>query len=442
MNYYDLAALMLVGFGHLYVYRQMTDYGRLSVPVMIGLSVLFMVFLGVSVTVTGYTELNGILLFLFLVGIGVLKGDVPISRNVLFALFSSAGLTLARLVGLEVAMSLYMASPWNLYIWTASILHMLVAALLIVAAVFGRRHITLFGRYAVSGPLFVVSYVLLSVSFAVVMLLTTPTSLVSASWYGQAAGISYVAAFVLFFILMLILLVSYQIIKDRMADREQRLLDAEMLEYIGKLEKINDDFISFRHDYLNILQMLEEGVRKRDLLLIEDVYMNTVSPTSEQLKLREYDLLKLSNIRVSEVKSVVGLKVMTAYRQGIEVMVDIPEPIDSFAMPTIEFVRALTILLDNAIEESVLSRDKQLQIALFDSPDVQYVIIRNSSREETADILQLYEKRYSRKGQERGIGLFSLKRIVDKTGHATLETSAADYLFSQQLLLKKKKDRS
>ncbi|WP_264879270.1 GHKL domain-containing protein, partial [Sporosarcina sp. NCCP-2378] len=432
----------LNGFSHVYVYRQLAGYDRLSVRMMLAVSVLFTVFLQVAVTVTGYPELNGILLFVFLLGIGFMRGGMPIIHNVLYALGSTAGLTLTRLVGLESAMKLYMESPWNLYIWTPSLLHLLVSVLILIAAVVGRRQIALFGRYAVMGRFYAVSYVLLTASFVALMLLSSPASLMSAAWYQQAAYVSYVAAFVLFFLLLTVLLVSWQIAKDRMAERQQMLLDNEMLAYVGKLEAIHDDFISFRHDYLNVLLALDEGVRQKDLALIEDVYTNVVAPTSEQLKLREYDLLKLSRIEVPEVKSVLAVKVMTAYQQNVDVMIDIPETVESIAMPVTDFIRVITILLDNAIEEAVASEEKQLQLALFDTPAIQYIIVRNSSRAESADIRQLYAKQYSNKKNGRGIGLFSLKRILDKSSYATLETSSAAHLFSQQLLLKKEADRS
>lgn len=442
MTYYDLAAMLLNGFSHLYMYRQLSGYDRLSVPTMAGLSLLFTVFLGTIVSVTGYPELNGVLLLVFLLAVGLLKGGMPIIHNVLFALFSTAGMTLARLVGLETAMWLYMESPWNLYIWTPSVLHATVSVLILLAALAGRRQIALFGRYAVKGPVFIMSYVLLVPAYFALLLLTSPTSLMPASWYEQAATISYVAAFVLFFILMLVLLISWQVAKDRLADQNQQQLDEEMLAYINKLEKINDEFISFRHDYLNVLQTLDEGVRQKDLALIEDVYTKVVAPTSEQLKLREFDLLKLSNIHVPEVKSVIGVKVMSAYRQDLEVMIDIPEPVETVAMPLIDFVRVLTVLLDNAIEEAAESDGKQLQIAMFDTMEVQYVIIRNSCRDQSADVQRLFAKHVSDKAQGRGIGLFSVKRILDQTTNATLETTLADDLFNQQLLLKRKTNRS
>ena len=442
MTFYDMAAVLLNGFSHVYVYRQLTGYDRLSVRMMLAVSILFTVFLQVVVMMTGYPELNGILLFAFLLGIGFMQGGLPIWHNTLYALGSTAGLTLTRLVGLESAMKLYMEGPWNLYLWTPGLLHLLVSILILIAVIGLRGQIRLFGRYLVTGPVYAVSYILLTVSFIALMMLSSPASLMPAAWYQQAAYVSYVAAFVLFFLLLTVLLVSWQIAKDRMAERQQQLLDDELLAYVGKLEAVHDEFISFRHDYLNVLLTLDEGVRQKNLALIEDVYKNSVAPTSEQLKLREYDLLKLSRIAVPEVKSVIAVKVMTAYQQHVDVTIDIPETVESVAMPMTDFIRVITILLDNAIEEAAVSEQKQLQLAIFDTPESQYVIVRNSSLAESTDVQRLYEKQYSNKDNGRGIGLFSLKRILDKTSNATFETSSAAHLFGQELLLKKEKNRS
>lgn len=437
MTPYDVAAILLNGFSHLYVFRLLIQYDRLSFTMMAGISFLFCVLLAITVAVTGYPEWNGILLLLFLIGIGLVKGNVPYLHNVYFALLSTVGVTLAKLVGTEIAFQMYMMSPLNLYIWTPSVLHLIVTLFILSAILTGRRQLVLYGQYAVTGPIYVISYLLLGAGLFVVMLLTTPSSLVQASWYEQAAYASYISAFVLFLLLVLILLVSRQVYKDQRDAQQQQLLDAELLTYIEELEKIHDEFISFRHDYLNVLQTLDEGVRDQNMELIKKVYTDVVAPTSEQLKLREYDLLKLSRILIPEVKSVLGVKMMTAYQHNLDVTIDIPETVQTIKMSIFEFVRIITILLDNAIEEAVVSEDRFIHLALFDTPDIQYLIVRNSSRIIGADLPKLFAKHVTRKERGRGVGLHSLKRIVEKTPHATLETSVSKHLFSQQLLLKK-----
>ena len=438
---YDMFALFVTIFSHLYLYRQFIRYDRLSLWMIGGISVLFSMLLFLTVTLTGFPEWNGILLVGFLLGIGRLKGGVPFVQSLYFALFSTVGLTLAKVVGLESAMQLYMWSPWNLYVWTPSLLHVMVTLLILASLFFSRKQIARYGEYATAGSVYRLSYLLLITGYVVVMLLSSPASLVQTNWYEQAAYISYAAAFVLFVLLGFLLLISRQMYKDRRDAEERQLLDKELLAYIEELEKIHDEFISFRHDYLGVLQTLDEGVRLQDMGLVSKVYQDTVAPTSERLRLREYDLLKLSRVAVPEVKSVIGIQLMKAYQRDLHVLVDIPTVVETIWMPVADFVRILTILVDNAIEEAAVSEEKRLELALFATDDTQYVIIRNSSRPFSGELSTLYVKHESGKGRGRGIGLYSLKRILERLPHATLQTDVQHSQFSQQLQIKRTIDR-
>ena len=119
-------------------------------------------------------------------------------------------------------------------------------------------------------------------------------------------------------------------------------------------------------------------------------------------------------------------------------MLDIPENIESVSMAIISFIRIISVLVDNAIEEAVQSEEKILQIAFFKMDSRQYFIVRNSSKSEGID-LQKFMKNHSSKEGTRGYGLFSLKRIMNKTNNATLETTYVSPYFTQTFILKEMK---
>lgn len=73
-------------------------------------------------------------------------------------------------------------------------------------------------------------------------------------------------------------------------------------------------------------------------------------------------------------------------------MLDIPENIESVSMAIISFIRIISVLVDNAIEEAVQSEEKILQIAFFKMDSRQYFIVRNSSKSEGIDLQKIYEK--------------------------------------------------
>ncbi|CEH31152.1 Histidine kinase [Aneurinibacillus migulanus] len=233
------------------------------------------------------------------------------------------------------------------------------------------------------------------------------------------------------------MLISWHLTKEKILEEHQEHLDKELLDYVEKLEFMHDELASFRHDYMNVLLALEEGVRTKNLTQIEQVYYDVIAPTSKLINNRELDIVKLSRVNIPEVKSVLSVKVVTSQQQQVKVMVDIPQTIETIAMPVVTFIRAISILLDNAIEETVRSKDKMLQVAFFEMEERQYFIVRNSCRHKAIDLQQIYKKLYSSKEGNRGYGLFSLKRMIDKTDNATLETTFVAPYFTQTLILKK-----
>lgn len=436
MYVYDIIAIMLIGISHVLLYIRLIRYNRLSYVMVIALSIVFTILLGIVVTVTGYPEFNILMLLLFLLSLGLMKDELPFMQSLYFALVSIVIITLAKMVFIELGIKLFLFTPFNLYVWTASIIHLVVSIAIVICIVVWGNPIQKLARYIVDSRLYYISFVLLVAGLIVELILTAPATHLLAALHQQYQQASYMAAFVLFFVLLLMVLIGSHLTKERMLEEQQDRLDKELLDYVGKLELLHDELASFRHDYLNVLLALDEGVRTKNITLIEQVYRDVIAPTSKLMNNRELDIVKLSRIAVPEVKSVLSVKVAAAQQQ-VKVMVDIPQPIQEIAMPMISFIRAISILVDNAMEEAVSSKEKLLQLAFFEKEECQYFIVRNSCRHEAIDLQKIYEKRYSSKEGNRGYGLFSLKRLIDKTANATLETAFTAPYFSQTLVLKK-----
>src|SRR5690625_3358000 len=126
MHIYDLIAIVLIGISHVLLYIQLIRYNRLSYTMVIALSFIFTILLGVVVTVTGYPELN-IILVLFLLSLGLMQAELTFMQNLYFALVSMVSITLAKMVLMELGLKLFMLTPFNLYLWTSSVIHLIVS---------------------------------------------------------------------------------------------------------------------------------------------------------------------------------------------------------------------------------------------------------------------------------------------------------------------------
>src|SRR5699024_3242446 len=128
---------------------------------------------------------------------------------------------------------------------------------------------------------------------------------------------------------------------------------------------------------------------------------------------------------------------IAAQRQNIQVMIDIPNRVEEIVLPKVDFIRMISIVIDNGIEEASYRKDKVLQLALFEVEESQYFIVRNRSEQETIDLEKIYHKHYYSKKGVRGYGLYSLKHMIDQTANVTLETSLKDSFFTQTIIMKK-----
>ncbi|MED2041225.1 GHKL domain-containing protein [Bacillus wiedmannii] len=434
MYMYDLFAILLTSISHTFLYIQLIRYNRLSYRMLIALSAVCIILLAIVVTVTRYPELNSTIV-LFLISLGLMQNELEFKHNVYFALVSMVIITLVKMLLFDLGMKIFMLTPFNLYLWTGSMIHLIVSTLTFIGIFVARKRIRKIAQYIVGSRLYYVTYILLIAGFIIELILTQPSTAFLAQLNQQYSELSYISAIIVFLLLVIIVLISSHLSKAKLQEEHEKRLDKELLDYVEKLEDMHDELASFRHDYMNVLLSLEEGIRTKNVKEIEQVYYDVIAPTLKTINDHELDIAKLSRVQIPEVRSVLRAKVSTAQQQQIKVMLDIPEDIESVSMTIISFIRIISVLVDNAIEEAVHSEEKILQIAFFEMDSRQYFIVRNSSKSEAIDLQKIYEKNHSSKEVARGYGLFSLKRIMNKTNNATLETSYIRPYFTQTFIL-------
>ncbi|WP_052675783.1 sensor histidine kinase [Paenibacillus sp. IHBB 10380] len=244
----------------------------------------------------------------------------------------------------------------------------------------------------------------------------------------------------LFIIALLYMQFQYNHIRKREIEKAKSEQLEQLKDYAAQLEKIYDEFRGFRHDYANILLTLEDGIYREDWDQVKHVYENTVKPTGQLMRKNEYSFVKLRNLHVSEVKSILAAKIIMAQQMKIDVTLEIEEPIHAIQMELISFTRILSILLDNAIEAAAKTEEPKLWIVLLEDAMVQRIIIENSN-EEKVNLRRLEERGYSSKGKGRGLGLYNVQQILKENKYASLETEAHSHLFSQTLILRKTGER-
>nr|WP_250318422.1 GHKL domain-containing protein [Streptococcus lutetiensis] len=101
------------------------------------------------------------------------------------------------------------------------------------------------------------------------------------------------------------------------------------------------------------------------------------------------------------------------------------------AIPLISYIRILSILFDNAIEAALESENPKIAVANFYQDGDFVFIIENSTREKSVDLSNIFQRGYSTKGENRGLGLATLVDFQDDYENLSVGTSSFDYKFTQ-----------
>ena len=225
-------------------------------------------------------------------------------------------------------------------------------------------------------------------------------------------------------------------LKDKLherLDQEQALRYRDMERYSRHIEELYKEVRSFRHDYTNLLTSLRLGIEEEDMEQIKEVYDSVLKDSSQKLQDNKYDLGRLVNIRDRALKSLLAGKFIKAREKDIVFNVEVPEEIQVEGMSLLDFLTIVSILCDNAIEASLEASQPRVSIAFLKNGAQETFIIENSIKEEGVDISEIFSFGVSSKGEERGVGLYTVMKIVESYPNASLNTTCQDQVFRQVL---------
>lgn len=257
--------------------------------------------------------------------------------------------------------------------------------------------------------------------------------------YEQVIQSKTVRHFILVFYLLFFMGIVKKLdtyLKDKLherLDQEKALRYRDMERYSRHIEELYKEVRSFRHDYTNLLTSLRLGIEEEDMEQIKEVYDSVLKDSSEKLQDNKYDLGRLVNIRDKALKSLLAGKFLKARDKKIVFNVEVPEEIQVEGMSLLDFLTIVSILCDNAIEASVEASQPHVSIAFLKNGEQETFIIENSIKEESIDISEIFSFGASSKGEERGVGLYTVMKIVESHPNTSLNTTCKNQIFRQVL---------
>ncbi len=203
-------------------------------------------------------------------------------------------------------------------------------------------------------------------------------------------------------------------------------------ESYSSLSNSYDQLREFKHDFANILQAIGGYLYTEDLDGLNKYYSSLLKDYNK------FNILTVFNSNIINSPPVLALiceKHKKAEKLGINFNVEIFYDFKNIKMNIYEFTRILGIFLDNSIEAAKNSNDKIINIII--RKDMTYsrdlLVIENSYSDSKINIEKIYEKNYSTKKGNTGIGLSKVKKILKKYKNVTLNTFVNKKFFTQQL---------
>lgn len=242
------------------------------------------------------------------------------------------------------------------------------------------------------------------------------------------------AIILIFSILMLIsylCLSIYSLYKT--AKLQSTTKDLEQAQLYNKtLTILHDNVRAFKHDFNNIVQSIGGYISSENIEGLRKYYSQLLADCKDSNNL---NVLDPNVINEPSIYSLITSKYYKATELGITMNLEIFLDLTTINMKIYEFTRIFGILLDNAIEAAAECEQKEIKVHIYkdNSHGRQLAIVANTYKDKQVDTEKIYEKGYSSKPNNTGLGLWKVRQILKSNDNLNLYTTKDSEYFSQQL---------
>lgn len=201
--------------------------------------------------------------------------------------------------------------------------------------------------------------------------------------------------------------------------------------YNKTLEILQDNTRAFRHDFANILQGMVGYMDKNDMEGLKKYYSQLVDDIQHSNNLTTLSPKVVNN---PAIYNVLANKYHKADGLGIKIHLEAFLDMNELDMKIYEFTRVLGILMDNAIEAASECEDKIINVTFRKDTrkHIQLLIVENTYKDKEINTDKIFEKGFSTKEGNTGLGLWEIRQILKKNTNLNLFTTKNSEFFTQQ----------
>lgn len=210
-------------------------------------------------------------------------------------------------------------------------------------------------------------------------------------------------------------------------------IKVDILEEKNKnLSEVNDYARCFKHDFNNIIQAMDGYIMLNDMAALKKYFSGLLKECN---RMNSMDFLNNKGAENPAIYGVLLNKYKRAEESNIDMNIDIMVELDKFKDKSYVISRIIGILLDNAIEATSECEEKvvNIQFVKEESKNRNLIIIENTYNNKNVDTNKIFEKNFTTKEGNSGLGLWKIKDILSKDMELDLYTTKDGVMFKQQL---------
>ncbi|MBC2244564.1 GHKL domain-containing protein [Listeria booriae] len=283
-------------------------------------------------------------------------------------------------------------------------------------------------------------YIFLAIGIIVVTAVILQLTIYMSNTYEFPKAVLYTTEVLFVAYLAIICLVLVKVYRANLREAEKRNQEEQMAQlqrYVTNVEQLQHEVVHFQQNYVDVLSNLETLIANGQMEELATYFDENILPVNKSMVDNKYKLSQIKNMHVLELKGLLAAKMMRAQELKIDAQLEIVELIESLEMYKVELCQVVGILLDNAIEASAGTTAAFMKVAFVKNENTVTMLVQNSVPDEMPEIHQMFEKGFSTKGENRGLGLAIVEEIVNKNASVVLDTQILDDgTFMQGLIIR------
>lgn len=199
---------------------------------------------------------------------------------------------------------------------------------------------------------------------------------------------------------------------------------------IDNLTLICDSTRAFKHDFNNIMHSIGGYIKTNNLDDLKIYYDKLIPECFCINNLYRFHSKLMQN---SALYSIISNKYNLAEKNNIKMTLNISTDLNSLRIDDYSLTRIMGILLDNSIEAAKECKKKIINISFEENRNKQSIIIENTFLNKNISIKNIYEKNYTTKKNNSGLGLWEVQKLLNNLNNIDLSTNIENDFFIQEL---------